>query len=427
MLGGTGTSQPVQELWVLGTNGSPSGQDFQDSLPFTKCSEIPLCIPCPPKPIIKTSSLPEFRLQLPDSVFIDRKLPAPAQPLTAHPRFTPAYYVALHNLAASSGHDGHGNYYPANTPNFKGARLPLVHTNLNIDSWRKHLIGYEHDTEILQFMQYGFPLGLVDSPKLVPCERNHGSSYQFYPHLDKFVTSEILHGGLTGPFTTAPWPNIMISPVMTAPKKPDSRRPVFDATFGGASLNNSTPSDHYMGTPTVYTYPKVDDLRRIILTCGRGCYMWKRDLHRFYLQIPMDPVDFSHVGFVWRGLIFFFVCLMFGLRHSGYQGQRITDALAWIHRQSGLDTDDEVPFNCINYCDDLGGAEGSIERANLSFNRLGTLLGDLGLAESIDKARPPSTDMVYLGVHFNTTTMVMSVPPDKLAEVKEEIEKEGQT
>ena len=160
-----------------------------------------------------------------------------------------------------------------------------------------------------------------------------------------------------------------------------------------------------MGTPTVYTYPKVDDLRQIILTCGRGCYMWKRDLHRFYLQIPMDPVDFSHVGFVWRGLIFFFVCLMFGLRHSGYQGQRITDALAWIHRQSGLDTDNEVPFNCINYCDDLGGAEGSIERANLSFNRLGTLLGDLGLAESIDKARPPSTDMVYLGVHFNTTTM----------------------
>ena len=106
VLGGTGTSQPVQELWVPSTNRSPVGQNTQDSFPFTECSEIPLCVPCPAKPVIKTSSLPEFKLQLPDSVFIDRKLPAPVQPLTAHPRFTPAYYVALHNLAASSGHDG---------------------------------------------------------------------------------------------------------------------------------------------------------------------------------------------------------------------------------------------------------------------------------------------------------------------------------
>ena len=31
--------------------------------------------------------------------------------------------------------------------------------------------------------------------------------------------------------------------------------------------------------------------------------------------------------------------------------------------------------------------------------------------------------MVYLGVQFNTISMTMSVPPDKLAEVKEEIER----
>ena len=114
---------------------------------------------------------------------------------------------------------------------------------------------------------------------------------------------------------------------------------------------------------------------------------------------------------------------MFGLRHSGLQGQRITDALSWIHKQSGLESEGEKTYHCINYCDDLGGAESSKGRADSSFNCLGTLLKELGLAESIEKARAPSTEMVYLGVQFNSIAMTMSVPPDKLAEVKEEIER----
>ena len=149
--------------------------------------------------------------------------------------------------------------------------------------------------------------------------------------------------------------------------------------------------------------------------------MWKRDLHRFFLQIPLDPTEYRNVGFVWRGLFFFFVCLMFGLRHSGLQGQRITDALSWIHRQQGLDTPSEKPFNCINYSDDLGGAETDRWRAEDSFRKLGALLVELGLAESVDKARTPSTCMTYLGVEFNSVTMTMSIPPEKLAEVKDEI------
>ena len=102
---------------------------------------------------------------------------------------------------------------------------------------------------------------------------------------------------------------------------------------------------------------------------------------------------------------------------------RITDALSWIHKQSGLESEGEKTNHCINYCDDLGGAESSKGRADSSFNCLGTLLIELGLAKSIEKARAPSTEMVYLGVQFNSIAMTMSVPPDKLAEVKEEIER----
>ena len=419
--GGKGTPASGIEAWHNGADiplqSSPASQ-----LPFSE-GDIPDCFYIPAKPVARTSSLKEMRVRMNDKFFIDRILPAPTKPIIAHARFTPTYYVALHNLVAGPGNDGRGFWYPSNTPNYKGARIPLAHTGLHISNWRKHLIGYGDCSELLQFMEFGFPLGLVDSPVLVPCDRNHGSAYQFYPHIDKFISGEITRSGLTGPFVSPPWPNLMLSPLMTAPKKPDSRRPVFDATFGDKSLNNATPCDHYLGTPTVYTYPKIDDFKRIVLSCGSGCFMWKRDLHRFYLQIPMDPVEYRKVGCVWRGLFFVFVALMFGLRHSGLQGQRITDALSWIHRRLGLDTKEESLFNCINYCDDLGGAESTRPKADDSFSKLGLLLTELGLAESVDKARAPSTVMTYLGVNFNSVTMTMSVPPEKMAEVKADIER----
>ena len=253
--GGEGTPSTVTGAWRYVGPQSPLSSESL-SLPFTG-SDIPSVFITPAKPVAKTNSLKEIKLSFNNKVFIDRQLPSPAKPLTAHVRFTPTYYVALHNLVASPGNDGRGFWYQANTPNYRGARIPLVHTGLNIINWRKHLTGYGDCSELLQFMEYGFPLGLTDNPDLSPCDRNHGSAYQFYPHIDKFVSNEITRGGLTGPFQSPPWASMMLSPLMTAPKKPDSRRPVFDATFGDKSLNNATPCDTYLRQPNSLHLPKA--------------------------------------------------------------------------------------------------------------------------------------------------------------------------
>ena len=207
---------------------------------------------------------------------------------------------------------------------------------------------------------------------------------------------------------------------MTAHKKPLARRTVFDASFGEGSLNGATPADMYMGEATKYTYPKIEDYRLMVLKAGQGSFMWKRDLSRFYLQLPLDPSEYDKVALVWRGLFFFFVALAFGLRHSGLQGQRVTDAVSWVLRRLGLETGDSF-FQVCNYVDDFGGVEETLSRANEAFEALGVLLDDLGLQESIKKAVSPRQEITYLGVLFNTITMEMSVPPEKLSEVKEEI------
>ena len=272
-------------------------------------------------------------------------------------------------------------------------------------------------------MQFGFPLGLQEAPLpvLVPAQANHGSSYQYYTTIDKFLKVGVEKCDLVGPFVASPFEDFHTSPLMTAPKKPSSRRPVFDATFGDYSLNNNTPSDQYLGQPMEYAYPRIEDFKLLVLQKGRGCFIWKRDLSRFFLQIPLCPVDYPKVMFVWRQSLYFFAGLMFGLRNSGYQGQRVTNAVTWIHQRLGLSTDADQMFSSINYSDDVGGAENTLERAEASFNALTELFVELGLEESHEKAYPPSTKMPYLGVEFDTVAMTMSIPPEKLQEVRSEV------
>ena len=110
--------------------------------------------------------------------------------------------------------------------------------------------------------------------------------------------------------------------------------------------------------------------------------MWKRDLSRFFLQLPLDPTEYHRVGIVWRGLFFFFVGLAFGLRHSGLQGQKVTDAVSWTLRRLGQESDGDgegSPFQVCNYVDDIGGVEPNKERAVVAYNKLSWLLSDLGL------------------------------------------------
>ena len=380
----------------------------------------------PAKPVLKASRLAKTYFVLPQSlggesakVFVDRKLPARHVEIEPNATFDGEYFVELHNLVAAAG-----PHWLAGTPNHLGARIPLRHTGLNMDRWRHHLVGYDDGSkEILQMLEFGFPLGLSTdpSPTLESSLSNHGSSYNFYPYWDEFLAKGVKHCDVVGGFNSSPFQDVHISPVMTAEKRPSSRRCVFDATFGEYSLNNSTPSDQYMGQPIEFEFPRIEDFRRLILKLGRGCWIWKRDMARYFLQIPLDPLEFPIVAFIWRSEIYFFLKLMFGLRNSGYQAQRVSEAIAWIHQRLGLETDLESLYNSLLYVDDFGGGEETEARAVQSSEALHNLLKDLGLEESLKKEHKPSNSMPFLGVNFDTNSLEMSVPPEKLEEVREEV------
>ena len=373
---------------------------------------VPDFVECKPD-IIKPEVLRPLNVNVTDKIiFVDRMLPPTQFSFNENPAFTRSYFLNLHEAV---------KVY--NVSNYKGARIPLQHNNINVDNFRSYLtkFSYPH-IHILQYVEFGFPLGLWSESFLVPSTQNHSSAYSYHSYIDKFVNTELDKTGLTGPFETAPWENLMLSPLMTSHKKPSSRRAVFDASFGLYSLNKNTPQKAYHEVEYEFSFPKIDDLADIIAKLGQGCYLFKRDLSRYFLQLKVDPIEYKNLGFCWRGMLYFFVSFVWGCRHAGYCGQWVTSAVSFIHARLGHEKTQQL-FNILNYADDFAGAEAELARANLSFETLGQLLSDIGLIETESKACPPSQTMVYLGVKFDTNAMCMLVEEDKVTELKFELTK----
>ena len=298
--------------------------------------------------------------------------------------------------------------------NYEDCRIP-VKSQLNIEAFKWHLINY-HDSLVTEFLEFGWPInceGLVGDRTKVS---NHRGATEFPGDVDKFLEEEIELGRVVGPVDM----DAFRAPVVTSPlntrEKRDSeeRRVILDLTFPGHdSVNTHISKEEYLGEQTELKYPTVDDLIWLINRMGPGCHLFKRDLRKAYRQIPIDPGDVPKLTYRWRDKLYADRVLSMGLRSAAYICQRVSDSVMAIYREMG--------FKGVVYLDDFAGVEVSA-KAEEAFEKLGGLLKELGLAESASKACKPSTSMNFLGIWFCTQTMTMQITPDRLVEIKIELQ-----
>ena len=294
--------------------------------------------------------------------------------------------------------------------NFEGCRIP-VRSKLNIPFLRSELAGY-HDSQLIEFLEFGFPLGTVGQPLSNSPGKNHGGALSFPKSIDNYIQKELDKNAIIGPFDASPLEGVTVfSPLSTAEKSDsDERRVIMDLSFPkGASINDHIPKTEYLGAHVRLRYPSIDDLCEIIKVKGRSCALMKRDLSRAFRQFPVDPGQIGLLGFSWRGKIYFDRTLPMGLRSAPLCCQRVTNAVRYMYNNRG--------FDLVNYVDDLGVAE-QWERANLAFDSLGSLLNESGLEEKLVKAVPPNMSMIYLGALADTDSLTLQVSKQRLAELK---------
>lgn len=259
-----------------------------------------------------------------------------------------------------------------NCPNFMGARIPLK-TDLNIEQWRALLKDF-HDTELCDFLLFGWPLGYHADCPPQPVHENHPSAKQFGSHVEKFIATEKGFNAILGPFKEQPFtPWTRVSPIMTRPKREsEQRRIIIDLSFPiGNAVNDGIDTANHFGSNIKYSLPSITTLVERIKEQGRGCYLWKADLTRAYRQWRVDPLDTPFLGMMVNGHYYLDLCPPFGCRSSAAICQRVANAMVYIMQKK----------NCyaIAYLDDYAGADHAKEEAERSFKVFKSTAKTLGL------------------------------------------------
>ena len=151
-------------------------------------------------------------------------------------------------------------------PNFLQARVPLPH-QLRIPQWRYYLQGHSN-ISLVDFLEYGFPVGFNPAYPLESTNRNHGSSLQYPGHVLSYLTKEVECQAMLGPFPHPPfWPWSHINPLMTRPKRNSTdRRVILDLSWPlHASVNGGTQLEEYLGESYKLLLPTVDDFAQILV------------------------------------------------------------------------------------------------------------------------------------------------------------------
>lgn len=299
-------------------------------------------------------------------------------------------------------------------PNYRVARIP-VFSALNIAKWRELLQHYP-DNVICDFLEFGWPIGYMSDTLPIFDLRTHRGALTFPDQVNAYLSKEVQLGRIAGPFDKAPFmQGFVLSPLNTVEKRDsEERRVIVDLSWpSGHSVNDGIPSDSYLGAPLSLRYPTIDDIVDAVVTLGRGCYLYKRDLRKAYRQFPVDPKDYPFLGYTWNKQFYFDTVLTMGLRSAAMACQRSTAAVAWVASQQG-----RVVFT---YLDDFIGVSPAFN-AQTDFQALSDLLSSLGLQESSEKAYPPSPVMICLGVELNTDALTLSVSPGRLCELEQLLE-----
>ena len=166
-----------------------------------------------------------------------------------------------------------------------------------------------------------------------------------------------------------------------------------------------------MGTLPL-TYITVDDIIEQVMALGKGAQLAKMDVESAFCIIPVHPEIRLLLGMNWKGLLYIDQTLSFGLRSAPKIFNSIADALEWIVRAKGA----ELTYH---YLDDfiVIGAPVSSECAH-NLEILLDACKEFGIPVATHKCTGPTTCLVFLGILIDTVRMEISLPEEKLEQLK---------
>ena len=190
---------------------------------------------------------------------------------------------------------------------------------------------------------------------------------------------------------------------------PDERRIITDLSYGDhLSINGYIKKNTSLGVTSEHFLPTVTFFVSLLRQYGPDSIMFSVDIQRAYKNFRCCPLDWPLLGIKWEDRFYVDTSLPFGSRISSQHVQRVARAIVYILECKGIDA--------VMYLDDLIVLSPNIEVANISFDTVIALFGELGLPLTTSKTQYPSTSVKWLGIIVDSHNLSLSVPEDKLAD-----------
>lgn len=188
-----------------------------------------------------------------------------------------------------------------------------------------------------------------------------------------------------------------ISNIFVVPKPNESFRLIVNLK----PLNQYIDSHHF----------KMEDFRTVTTLLQKDDYMASIDLLDAYLFIPIHLSSRKYLRFRWRGKLFEFSCLCFGLSVAPRVFTKVLKPVLNNLRSEG--------HLSSAYLDDLLLLGIDVNECDKNVTITSNLLSRLGWIINVKKSEIiPSRVMQYLGFVFNSENMTISLPQKKRMKVK---------
>ena len=216
--------------------------------------------------------------------------------------------------------------------------------------------------------------------------------------LDQEVTDLLTKGALQRATDTHPQ---FVGHLFLRPKKDGGMRPIY----------NMKPLNHYVQ----YQHFKMDNLSMTKTVIKPNDYMVKVDLKDAYQCIPVHQADRKYMRLRWKGTLYQFTCLPFGLASAPRQFTRLMKPIVTELRKLGI--------RLLIYLDDIILFNQDPTQLVTDMNSLTHLLRNLGLVLNTKKSvTTPTRQIEFLGMDIDSTRMEISLPQVKLHSIRKQCE-----
>lgn len=289
----------------------------------------------------------------------------------------------------------------------------LAKSPINVEVLKSYCQIY--DPVEANFLVSGFINGFLlqySGPREARDSKNLKSALAHPEVLEQKIHTEIAAGRVAGPFSVRPMANLIVSPLGLVPKKQAGEfRMIHHLSYPeGGSVN-----DYIDPNLASVQYTSFDEAIAMMQRLGQNCKLFKMDLKNAFRNLPINPHDFHLLGFSFKGKFYFDKALVFGASISCSIFERFARFLEFAIKTKMSSGE------LIHYLDDFLGGDTNHSTCKQNMQIFQQVMHELGVPLATEKTEGPSEILVFLGLLLNSRNMTVSIPQEKLEEIRQKI------